>query len=63
MREALVNFRGDRTQKEMADRYGVNQQTWSQWELGNSTPSAKNMIKIAKDAGRTVDELFFAGKY
>jgi len=63
MRNALIKFRGDRTQKEMGDRYGVNQQTWSQWELGNVTPTANKMIKIARDAGTTVDELFFAEEY
>ena len=58
-RDNLIKFRGDRTQQEMGDRYGVGQQTWSAWERGDITPSAKNMRKISRDAGMTVDELFF----
>ena len=31
-REALIEFRGDRSQAEMAEEYGVSQQAWSKYE-------------------------------
>lgn len=58
MRDALIRYRGDRSQEEMASIYGVSQQTWSCWENGKATPTAKLMSKISKDAGLPVEVLF-----
>ena len=49
MRELLIKYRGKRTQKEMAEKYGVSQQSWAFWELGKSTPKPHIMKKIALD--------------
>lgn len=59
MRKNLIKFRGSQTQKQMGQMFGVLQQTWSEWERGKTTPTAKTLKKIAKAAGMTVDQLFF----
>lgn len=59
MRNLLVAYRGNRTQEEMARIYGVSQQAWSNWENGRDTPRPVAMKAISKDAGMTIDALFF----
>ena len=59
MREALIRYRGRRSQKEMAELYGISQQTWSFWENGKSTPPAKMMKRISDNSGIPVEKLFF----
>ncbi len=56
----LVKYRGDRSQQEMADKYNVTQQTWSNWEQGKVNPPVKTMKEISKDSGFSVELLFFA---
>lgn len=58
MRIHLVTYRGYRTQKEMADRYGVSQQAWSKWEKGVCTPSLPIMKRIEIDSGVPMEIMF-----
>lgn len=45
------------TQNEVAKVLGVNQSAVSFWESGRNQPRAKQMVKLAKLYGVTVDEL------
>ena len=58
-RQRLINFRGNRNQKEMADIYGVSQQLWSCWENGTSTPSPRLMKRLEDDIKVPMEEIFF----
>ena len=58
-RQALIDYRGNRTQKEMAEKYGVTQQAWSQWENGDKKPDVTIMKQIEKDSGTPMEVLFF----
>lgn len=59
MRQKLIEYRGNRTQTEMARMYGVSQQAWSKWERGVDAPKPYIMKMIAEDAGIPMEELFF----
>lgn len=59
MRDKLIEFRGGRSQEEMAKIYGVSQQLWSKWELSKGCPSPVMMVKLEKDSGIPLEELFF----
>ena len=58
-RQALIDFRGDRSQKEMGERYGVTQQAWTQWENGDKKPDVTIMKQIEKDSGIPMEVIFF----
>ena len=58
MREMLIQYRGKRSQKKMAEKYGVTQQLWSFWELGKSTPKPRVMMQIAKDSRKPMEKIF-----
>ena len=58
MREMLIQYRGKRSQKKMAEKYGVSQQLWSSWELGKSTPKPHVMKKIALDSKKPMEKIF-----
>ena len=62
MRELLIKFRGDRTQAEMAARYGVTQQAWNTWEKGQAYPRPNVMMQISKDSGYTMEDIYFDSK-
>lgn len=62
MRSKLIAYRGNRSQAEMAKLYKVTQQSWSNWENGHGIPRSKTMFQIAKDAGLSIEELFFDDK-
>ena len=51
MRKYLIKYRGKRTQKEMAKKYNVTQQTWCNWEQGKRFPRIHIMKNIEKDSG------------
>lgn len=57
-REALIAYRGARSQTEMAQRYGVSQQTWSFWEHGIYTPPLGAIKNMALDSGQPMEILF-----
>ena len=59
MRDLLVKYRGKRTQKEMAEKYGVSQQLWALWEAGKSIPRPHVMKQIAIDANLPMERIFY----
>ena len=59
MRELLIQYRGKKSQKTMAEKYGVSQQTWSFWESGKATPSPAMMKRIATDSKKPMEKIFF----
>lgn len=59
MRDRLIKFRGQRSQEEIAKKYGVSQQAWSKYEQGTATPSPAIMLKIERDSGIRMETLFF----
>jgi DNA-binding XRE family transcriptional regulator len=38
MREKLIKARGERSQKQLGERYGVTQQSYCSWESGRTSP-------------------------
>lgn len=58
-RQSLIDYRGNRSQKEMGERYGVTQQAWSQWENGDKKPDVTIMKQIEKDSGIPMEVIFF----
>jgi len=57
-REGLIAFRGERSQKQMAEIYGVTQQAWCKWENGDGKPSVITMKRLEKDSGISMTTLF-----
>ena len=58
MREKLAEYRGDRSQSEMAKMYGVTQQAWSLWETGTQKPDVIIMKRLEIDSGVPMEQLF-----
>lgn len=58
-RTALISYRGERSQVEMAKKYGVSQALWSNWENGTKTPRVRMMFRLAEDSSIPVKELFY----
>ena len=58
-REALIAYRGGRSQAEVAKRYGVSQQLWSCWKSGVSAPSIPIIKRLEDDSGVPMEKLFF----
>ena len=58
-RKYLVKARGNRTQAEIAKMVGVEQQTYSHWERGRSTPSIAKMLLLEKILNTPKEVLFF----
>ena len=50
------------TQRELADKLFVNQNTVSQWETGRSEPPIDILIKLSDLFGCTIDELVRGSK-
>ena len=48
IRDNLIKARGNRTQSEIANLCGVEQQTYSHWERGRSKPSIEKMLLLEK---------------
>ena len=46
------------TQAKLAEKIGVNQKAVSQWERGDTNPSADKLPAIAATLGCTIDDLF-----
>lgn len=59
MRQHLIKFRADRTQTEVAKKYGVTQQAWSKWEKGIDAPKPHIMKQLEIDTQIPMEELFF----
>lgn len=58
MRDALIEARGKRTQKDTSFEIGISQKYLSKLELGQRTPSLKIAIKIASYYKKSVEYLF-----
>jgi len=58
-RTYLIKARGNRTQTEIAKMVGVEQQTYSHWERGRSTPSISKMLLLEKILNTPKEVLFF----
>ena len=58
-RQLLIDYRGARTQEEMAKLYGVTQQVWSRWETGSQKPKIVTMKRLEDAIGRPMEEIFF----
>jgi len=58
LRSTLVESRGEISQTEMAEKFGVKQQTYSHWEVGRSTPSPKIMKAMELYFSIPMEELF-----
>lgn len=59
MRDKLIKYRGKRSQEEMAKMYGVSQQAWSKYENGTAVPSPSIMLRIERDSGIKMEDIFF----
>ena len=57
-REKLIEYRGKRSQADIAITYGVTQQAWNCWELGTKTLRPYLMKKLEVDSGIPMEELF-----
>lgn len=55
----LKLLRGEKTQNEMANIYGVSQQTWYSWEIGRTVPNNETMLKMEKDFAIPMEVIFF----
>ena len=55
----LIRYRCEKTQAEMAKKFGVAQQTWASWENGTSQPTARMMKKLEDAIGIPMEEIFF----
>ena len=58
IRTKLIDYRGSRTQEQMADIYKVSFKTWNSWENGRSSPRPPLMLRLEKDSGIPMEELF-----
>ena len=58
-RNLLKLLRGDKTQNEMANIYGVTQQTWFSWETGRTVPNNETMLKMEEDFSIPMEVIFF----
>lgn len=55
---AIKRLRGARTQRELAEKAGIDPSTWSEYEKGNRLPrSQERLEQIAKVLGCTFDRL------
>ena len=59
MRDLLIQYRGKRSQREMAELYGVSQQLWACWELGKAVPRPHIMKQIEDDSNIPMEKIFF----
>lgn len=58
--EMLIELRGEKTLKEVADSVGVTVAALSNYEQGLRTPRDEIKIRISKYYGVAIEELFFA---
>lgn len=55
----MIEFRGDKTQKEVATELGIPVSTYAMIEGGHRFPRKELQAKLAQYYSTTVDELFF----
>lgn len=59
----LKKLRGDRTQKEIADKVGITTSHYGFIENGDRQPSLKVAKKIADVFGKKIEEIFFTSTH
>ena len=59
MNNLLKILRGQRSQSDMAEIYGVSQQGWQSWEIGRTTPSNQIMLQMERDFSIPMEIIFF----
>lgn len=59
VQKRLVELRGDRSQREVAEAVGVAPSTLSMYEMGERTPSDSVKVKLAELYGKSVGYIFF----
>ena len=59
MRDKLSKYRGKRSQEKKKKMYGVSQQAWSKYENGTAVPSPSIMLRIERDSGIKMEDIFF----
>lgn len=59
MRQGLIELRGDRSRKEIADNLNITPQMLGSIERGDRNPSLELAINIAKKYKITMDRLIF----
>ena len=57
--DTLIELRGNKTQKEVAEAIGVAQSTYAMYELAQRIPSDDVKIRISKYFKKTVQYIFF----
>jgi DNA-binding XRE family transcriptional regulator len=57
-RQALIDARGDQSQKSASEMIGIKQQLLSRYELGLAAPTLKTAFTISAYYGKTIEELF-----
>ena len=55
----LIELRGERTQKEVAESLGISISALSMYETGQRIPRDEVKIKIAEYYKKTVQDIFF----
>jgi len=55
----LVELRGERTQKEVAEALGISISALSMYEVGQRIPRDEIKIRIAKYYEKSVQDIFF----
>lgn len=55
----LKILRGQNSQLEMAQKYGVSQQCWQSWEIGRTVPDNPTLLKMERDFGIPMEVIFF----
>ncbi len=58
----LIQLRGSRTQKEVADAVRITPMAYSYYESGDRIPRDEIKVRIAKYYGVSVESLFFTDK-
>lgn len=59
VKNLLQILRNETSQHDMAEKYGVSQQTWSSWEQGRTCPDLSVMLKMEQDFGIPLEVIFF----
>ena len=55
----LKSLRGMKSQKQMAEIFGVSQQAWSKWEAGTASPCKALMLEIERFFNLPMEVIFF----
>lgn len=63
MKLKLARVAKDLSQQELADRVGATRQTIGLIEKGKYNPSLNLCIRIAKELGKTLDDLFWEDEH